>query len=169
MPPLRRTNTTVLLVCEGYAEVELARVIREIFLPRGCGVSLRTENRRGHGGKAALELALQSQREGGYDRYGVLIDTDQHWTDTERDLARAKGIVAIECAPCIEAMLLTADSRRVHVRTADNKSEFERAYGGPAHRRGVIERNFPRSKFENARAHVTAIERFLALLNLSPP
>jgi len=169
MPPLRRTNTTVLLVCEGYAEVELARVIRDIFLPRGCGVSLRTENRRGHGAAAALELAIQSQRDGGYDRYGVLIDTDQHWTNTERELARTKGIGAIECTPCIEAMLLTVDSRRVHVRTADNKSEFERAYGGPAHTRGVIERNFPRAKFENARTRVLAVERFLALLNLSPP
>lgn len=84
MAPLTRTNTTVLLVCEGYAEVEWVRVIRDLYLPRGCGISLRPENRRGYGGAAALTLAVQRRREGEYDRVGVVVDTDQHWGDAQR-------------------------------------------------------------------------------------
>jgi hypothetical protein len=164
MSPLTRTNKTVLLVCEGYAEIELARVIRDLYLPRGCGVSLRAENRRGYGGAAALELAIQRQRVGDYDHYAVLVDTDAHWSNVERQLAVANGITAIECTPCLEAILLKLDHQRFHERTSDNKAEFERVYGGSAHRPGVIQRNFPRSKFDDARQRIPTIDRLLALL-----
>lgn len=164
MPRPTRTNTTLLLVCEGYSEVELARVVRELYLPRYCGISLRAENRRGYGGQAVLERAIQRKREAEYDRFGVLVDTDQHWTDAERELAAAHDITAIECAPCIEAMLLDVDGQRVQARTSDNKTAFERAYGGPASRQGVIERNFPRKKFDDARARVVAVARLLAFI-----
>lgn len=165
MAPLTRTNTTVLLVCEGYAEMEWVRVIRDWYLPRGCGVSLRPENRRGYGGAAALELAIQRRREGDYDRIGVVVDTDQHWSDAERRSAIGNGITIIECTPCLEAMLLSVDGQRVHAGTADNKDSFERAYGGPAHRPGVIRRHFPRAKFDDARKRVLAVHRCLTLLD----
>ena len=132
MPRPTRTNTTLLLVCEGYSEIELARVVRELYLPRYCGISLKAVNRRGYGGQAALELAIQRKHEAQYDRFGVLIDTDRHWTDAERGLAAEHDITAIECAPCIDAMLLEVDGQRVQARTSDNKTAFERAYGAPA-------------------------------------
>ena len=165
MAPLTRTNTTVLLVCEGYAEVEWIRVIRDLYLPRGCGISLRPENRRGFGGAAALTLAVQRRREGDYDRIGVVVDTDQHWGDAERQMAVEHGITAIECIPCIEAMLLSVDGQRTHSSTADNKNAFERLYGGPANRSGVIRRHFPRSKFDVARSRVLAVHRCLTALD----
>lgn len=165
MPRPTRTNTTLLLVCEGYSEVELARVVRELYLPRYCGISLKAVNRRGYGGQAALELAIQRKREAEYDRFGVLVDTDQHWTDAERELAAAHDITAIECAPCIEAMLLDVDGQRVHAQTSANKAAFERAYGGPANRQGVIERNFPRDKFDGARSRVIAVDRLLKFIS----
>jgi hypothetical protein len=164
MPGPTRTNTTLLLVCEGYAEVELARVVRELYLPRYCGTSLRAENRRGFGGAAALQLAIQRKREGDYDRFGVLVDTDCHWSDAERRLADRHAIVAIECTPCIEAMLLTVDGKRAHARTLDNKAEFERVYGGPPNRPGVIGRNFTRAKFDGARPRVHAIDKLLSFV-----
>jgi hypothetical protein len=164
MPRPTRTNTTLLLVCEGYAEVELARVVREIYLPRGCGTSLRSENCRGYGATAALELAIQRQAEGAYEHVGILVDTDQHWSDACRRHAEHCGISAVECIPCLEAMLLTVDGRRVHERTADNKAAFEEAYGSPANRSGVIARHFPREKFDNSRHHVLAVDRLLTFL-----
>lgn len=161
---MRRTNVTCLLVCEGYAEVELARVIRDLYLPRGCGLALRIENRRGFGGAAALELAIERSRDGVYDGCGILIDTDQHWTDAERQTARAHDIIAVECTPCIEAVLLDVDQQRTHARTADNKTAFRRAFGDDAHRCGVIQRHFDRAKLDGARARVRAIDELLRFL-----
>jgi hypothetical protein len=162
---MRRTNVTRLLVCEGYAEVEFARVVRDLYLPRGCGVALKIENRRGSGGAAALALAIERSGHGAYDGYGVLIDTDQQWTGTERDAARAHGIVAVECTPCLEAMLLDVESHRTYARTADNKTAFKRAYGDEAHRHGVIQRHFDRAKLDGARARVAPIDALLRFLN----
>lgn len=164
MPPLTRTNTTLLLVCEGYAEIELARVVRDLYLPRGCGVSMRSENCRGYGAAAALELAIQRRAEGVYDHVGILVDTDQHWNDEHRRQAQRAGITAVESVPCLEAMLLHVDGKRFHARTADNKAAFEEAYGGPAHRAGVIARYFPREKFDEARDRVVAVDHLLSFL-----
>jgi hypothetical protein len=164
MPRPTRTNTTILIVCEGYAEVELVRVLRDIYLPRGCGCSVHPENCRGGGG--VLALTIQRQQEAAYDRYGLIIDTDKHWTGDNRATANALGITAVESTPCLEAMLLAVDGQKVHAGTTDNKAEFERAYGGPASRPGVIARHFTRSKFDAARARVLALDQLLAFLGV---
>src|SRR5580700_11626752 len=103
---MRRTHYTIMLVCEGYAEDQFARVIRDLYLERNCGTILQRKNARGNGGARALQLALQLRRETAHDAYGVLIDTDQHWGDDERTQATAAEIQAIENTPCLEATLL---------------------------------------------------------------
>src|SRR5687768_11275808 len=112
MPRLIRTNYTLLLVCEGDAELELARVMRDCYLPRFCGTVLAFENAHGFGGAHALEVALQRQKESAYDGYGVLIDTDQHWSDGDRERAQVANIIYIENNPCLEATLLSVAGHR---------------------------------------------------------
>ena len=161
---MRRTHYTIMLVCEGYAEDEFARVIRDLYLERNCGTILQRKNAHGNGGARALQLALQLKRETAHDAYGVLIDTDQHWGDDERAQANASEILAIENTPCLEATLLQIDGQNSHRLTRDNKAAFEERYGGPANREGVIRRNFTRKKFELARSRVAALEQFLRFI-----
>jgi hypothetical protein len=160
---MRHTHYTIVLVCEGYAEQELARVIRDLYLPRNCGTTLQSKNSR-HGAPHALELAVQLSAQGDYDEYALIIDTDQHWDDTARSRAHANRIVVIENVPCVEATLLKVDGQNSYNSTADNKSAFEAQYGGPAHRNGVIRRHFPRSKFDAARSRVATIDQLLRLI-----
>jgi hypothetical protein len=169
MPRPTRTNTTILLVCEGYAEVEFTRVVRDIYLPRGCGTSLRPENRRGYGGAAALELAIQRRAEGAYDRYGLLIDTDQHWSDEHRQRAKTNGICVVECTPCLEAVLLSVGNQKTYPATRDNKAAFDRVYGGPPNRPGLIARHFTRQVFDDARQRVTTIDQILTFVGIEEP
>ena len=159
-----RTHHTVLVVCEGDAEDQLACVIRDLYLPRNCGTTLHRKNARGHGGAGALQLALEFQQSTAYDRYALLIDTDRHWGDDERALAAEHSIVAIENDPCIEAMLLQVDGQPVRARTRDNKAAFRARYGDDANREGIIRRNFTRQMFDNARGRIQALERFLTLI-----
>jgi hypothetical protein len=160
---MRRTHYTILLVCEGYAEHEFARVIRDLYLPRDCGTTIQPKNAR-RGTPYALELAIQLRTQGHYNEYALIVDTDQHWDSAARARAQANGIVVIENAPCLEATLLKVDGQQSYQSTSDNKVAFEARYGGPPHRDGVIRRHFPRSKFDTARAHVAAIERLLTLI-----
>lgn len=164
MRRLRRTNHTLLLVCEGYAEVELARFIRDCYLPRDCGIALSYENARGSGGAHALDLIVERQRQTVFDAYGVLIDTDSNWDDDERRRAQNAGIVCIENTPCIEATLLTVAGHKARPTSRENKQEFERLYGSPAHRPGVIARHFNVELLNAARTRVIAIDQFLRFL-----
>jgi hypothetical protein len=153
-----------MLVCEGYAEDEFVRVIRDLYLERNCGTILQRKNARGNGGARALQLALQLKRETAHDAYGVLIDTDQHWGHDERAQAKVSEIQTIENTPCLEATLLQIDGQDSHRLTRDNKAAFEERYGGPAHREGVIRRNFTQNKFEQARSRVAALEQLLRFI-----
>lgn len=60
MRPLRRTNTTVLLVCEGYAEIELARVIRDNCRQSACPYA---------NGRQQVEIRARLQWAGTQARY----------------------------------------------------------------------------------------------------
>jgi hypothetical protein len=161
---MRRTHYTIMLVCEGYAEDQFARVIHDLYLPRNCGTTLQRRNARGYGGAGALDVALQLQPQTGHDAYGILVDTNTHWGDPERARAQQAGIVVVENNPCLEAILLQVDGQRVHQQTRENKASFVTLYGGPASREGVIRRNFPRDKFDDARSHVAAIDQLLRFI-----
>lgn len=161
---MRRTHFTVLVVCEGDAEDRLARLIRDLYLPRNCGTTLQRRNSHGHGGAGALRLAPELKPSTVFDRYGVLVDTDQHWGDAERSLAQQHSIVPIENDPCLEAVLLQVAGERAHRLTRDNKAAFEARFGSPACREGVLERNFNRAMFDAARGNIAAIDRLLRLV-----
>jgi hypothetical protein len=162
---VRRSHHTILLVCEGYADDELARVIRDIYLSRNCGINLSRKNARGNSGARALRLAQQFKHHTPqYDEYAVLVDTDADWGDSERARARSAGIICVENAPCLEATLLIVDGQSTHRDSHDNKRVFKELYGGPAHQKGVIQRNFTKAKFDSTRSRVGAIDSLLRLL-----
>ncbi len=161
---MRRTHHTILLVCEGDAEDQLARVIRDRYLPRNCGTTLARKNARGYGGARTLELAVELKNTTAYDEYGVMVDTDRHWGEAERTRAQQHGIVVIENHPCLEAMLLEIAGHRSRRQTQENKATFEAQFGSPAHREGVIERHFTREMFDNARSRIASLHKLLSLI-----
>ena len=163
---MRQTHFTVLVICEGEAEDQLAQLIRDLYLPRHCGTRLQRRNAHGHGGAGALRLALEMKASTEFHRYGVLVDTDRHWGNAERALAQQHSVVAIENDPCLEAVLLKVAGERAHRATSDNKAAFEQRFGSPANREGVLERHFTRAMFDGARTSIGAIDTFLQLIRL---
>jgi hypothetical protein len=161
---MRRTHFTILLVCEGYAEDEFACVIRDAYLPRNCGVSLQRRNARGNSGARALDLAIESKPHTEHDVYAVMVDTDVDRGDEQRTRAGQQRIVVLENIPCLEATLLQVDGQRPSRPGRDPKSLFAERYGGPAHRKDVIRRHFPREKFDTARGNIAVIGQFLELI-----
>lgn len=161
---MRRTHFTVLAVCEGYAEDQLACTVRDLYLARNCGTTLQRRNAHGYGGAHALEVALDLKESTEYDRYAVLVDTDRHWGEAERALAARHGIVAIEHRPCLEAMLLAVDRQPARASTRDYKAAFRERYGDDASRDGLIARHFTREMFDGARDRVEALDRLLGLI-----
>lgn len=161
---MRRTHFTVLLVCEGDAEDQLAQLVRDLYLPRNCGTTLQRRNSHGHGGAGALRLALELKASTEFQQYGVLVDTDQHWSDVERALAHQHSINPVENDPCIESVLLQVAGERAYRSTRDNKAAFESRFGSPANREGLLERHFTRQMFDSARSKITSIDALLRLI-----
>jgi hypothetical protein len=161
---MRRTNHTIVLVCEGYGDCQFASLVRDLYLPRDCGTALQIKNARGFGGRHALRMAQELKMQAAHDSYGVMIDTDSHWGEQERIAASSARIIAVENDPSLEAMLLRIARREVARTTAENKRIFEEAFGGPANRDGIIRRNFDRSKIDSARSAVGSLDLLLRLL-----
>jgi hypothetical protein len=161
---MRRTNYTIALVGEGEGDCQLTVQVRDLYLPRFCGIALTIKNARGFGGRHALSLALELKALDAHDAYGVMIDTDRHWGREERRAANKAGIVAIENDPSLEATLLRIDGCSIARTTAENKRIFADRFGGPAHRSGVIKRHFDRAKIDAARSSVAALDALLRLL-----
>jgi hypothetical protein len=161
---MRRTNYTIALVGEGDGEWQLGVHVRDLYLPRFCGTALQMRNARGFGGRHALSLALELKALDAHDAYGVMIDTDALWNDEDRHLASKAGIAVIENDPSLEATLLRIDGCAIARTTADNKRIFADRFGGPAHRSGIIRRNFHRAKIDAARSRVAALDALLRLL-----
>jgi hypothetical protein len=161
---VRRTHITRMLVCEGDADEHFARHVGDLYLARDCGTVLQRRNAHGYGGTHALRLAVQLKKQTAHDGYGILIDVDCHWSLKDRLQARAKGIVVIASDPCLEATLLAIDGQPPYRKTPENKAAFETRYGGPAHRNGVIRRNFPRDKLDAARVRVKVVDQILRFI-----
>ena len=161
---MRRTHWTIILICEGTAELQYATTIRDCYLSRNCGTVLQPQNAHGGGGKKSLWMARSLQSQTAHDAYGILIDTDEHWADEDRVEAKRAGIVVIENTPCLEAILLRIGGNRISPKTKENKEAFEKEYGGPAHTPNLIKKYFPKSKFEAARSAGSALDEFLRLI-----
>ncbi len=162
----RHQRHTILIVCEGYAEEELVRYIRALYLPRPSSLALSTQNARGGGGKHVLDHALRIRKRVAYDELAILADTDQDWDNTQRQRALTNRIHALESSPCLEAWLLVVNGHTARGSGAQIKREFERIYGTHAHDPTVYPRHFPKGVLDNARSEIAVLDQLLQLLRV---
>ena len=162
----RRVRRTLCIVCEGYAEVELVRHIRQLYLARSGEIALQTRNARGGGGRAALDLALSPRVRGAYDSIAIFVDTDKDWDDVQRQRARTRHINVLESSPCLESWLLAVAGHRTGGGAAQLKREFATRFGAEAHNTIVYGRHFPRTVLDAARPRVSTLDQLLRLIDV---
>lgn len=162
----RHTNHTVLLVGEGKADYCLLEVIRELYVTRGCGISLTVKEGYGFGGQRTLERAMELRIDTPYDASGVLVDIDRHWTDAERELARAQGISFFENDPCLEAFVLRIFNEKPPTTARASKTAFERRFGCEAHQNGILRKRLTRDVIDAARLTVPTLDSLLTFLRV---
>jgi len=164
---IRRLATLALLaVGEGDAELLLLKHLKQLYLPRGCGTTLKVQGGLGKGGKGVLDYALRASAGFAYDRRIVLLDTDTDWNDEQRRRAKSEEIVVVESDPCLEAWLLTIHGFASGSQTSNCKQEFSRRFGGPAHDPTIYERHFPKELLDSRRAVVLPLGELLVSLGV---
>lgn len=166
MPAPMRIKRSIIAVGEGKAEAAFLEHVKAVYMPRGCGVSLKVKPALGKGGKGVLDYAERQCAGLDYDVRIVLLDTDVDWNDGQRRRARQLGFVVVESTPCLEAWLLAIHRDHRPRISAHHKREFEARFGHPAHQPAVYARHFSRPLLEAERHRVAPLGLLLDALGV---
>jgi hypothetical protein len=161
----RALRGTLLIVGEGYAEVELLRYLRASYTHGRSGLAITIKNARGKGAGHVIQSVIRQSAQSAFDRKAALLDADDGWTPTIQALAQRKRIDVVASSPCLEAWLLDITRRSGQRSTAEHKREFERHFGQPAHRLNFRD-HFPREVLDAERARVEPLALLLGLMGV---
>lgn len=101
-----KAQRTLLIVGEGYDEVAFLNHLKQVYVPRGCGLSVTIKNARGKGALHVIKWAASQAAIANYDTVAALLDTDTDWDAKTEKLAKTKKIQVLKSEPCFEAMML---------------------------------------------------------------
>ncbi len=97
---------TLLIVGEGYHEEAFLNHVKQLYAPRGCGLSVTIKNARGKGAKHVIDWTIRQAAVAKYDVVAAMLDTDTDWTDAVAKLAKTKRIQVLASKPCFDAVML---------------------------------------------------------------
>lgn len=159
----RVARTTLLIMGEGYAEVEFLSILRREYTANRQGVQLTIANAYGKGARNVIQQAIN--RRNGFDRTGALFDTDTDWNDTVKKMGEKHGLILLPCEPCLEgSLLLPIMGVKPLATTAQNKALFEKLAGAQAHANGVLTKAITRARLDVAEEQ--QLEPLLSLLKI---
>lgn len=168
LPPAetRTVKETLLIVCEGDAEIAFVRFVKRTYADV-LGRAVQEHNAKGKGGKHLLESGLRRAKNNrAYDKVVLLLDTDQDWNDELRARARKARvgkhpISVIEANPCLEAWLLQILGAETEGDTRHMKQKFQAHTGVEAHEPEWMERLLNRDVLDKARARVPQLAELM--------
>jgi RloB-like protein len=155
-----------LAVGEGKAEMLFLSHIKALYLPRGCGTTLKITGGLGKGGKGVLDYAISISANADYDKRIVLLDTDADWDDAQRARTKEYGFDVVESSPCLEAWLLAIHGEQRMLNSDECKRVFEKRFAMRAHDERVYETHFPKQLLDEKRAQADTLDHLLRLLSV---
>jgi hypothetical protein len=167
-PPvkIRTVKETLLVVCEGDAEIAFVRFVKRTYAD-ALGRAVQEHNAKGKGGKHVLESGLsRAKNNRAYDKVVLLLDTDKDWNDALRARARRARVgkhpvSVIEANPCLEAWLLEILGVETEGDTRHMKQKFTAHTGVDAHEPEWMKRLLNRDLLDEARARVSQLAELM--------
>ena len=104
--PIWKARRTLLIVGEGRDEEAFLNHVKQLYAPRGCGLSVAIKNARGKGALHVIGWTARQIANADYDAVAALLDTDADWNSKTERLARTRKIKVLKSEPCFEAMML---------------------------------------------------------------
>ena len=162
----RTIKETLLIVCEGDAEIEFVRFVKRTYAD-ALGRAVQETNAKGKGGKHVLEVGIRRARNNrAFDKLILLLDTDQDWDDKLRAKARNTRIgkhtlSVIESSPCLEAWLLQILDATCEGDTRQLKQKFKEHTLVEAHDPTWMARFLNRNLLDKAREQVPQLAELM--------
>jgi hypothetical protein len=163
--PLRKTNTTVLIVVEGETEEAFAAHLKRLYYQRGMPLSVSIKNAHGYGPQGMIDKIKSVTQTADFDRRFAVLDTDIALLPAQEKWLRTQKIGLIFSSPAIEATLLAILGKQAPAVTGACKSELQKqAPGDPTDAR-YYEKYFSQATLETARLKNPTLEALIAALS----
>lgn len=101
-----KAQRTLLIVGEGRHEEAFLNHLKQLYVPRGCGLTVTIKNARGKGALHVIEWTIRQIANADFDTVATLLDTDTGWDTKAESLAKRRKIQVLKSEPCFEAMML---------------------------------------------------------------
>jgi hypothetical protein len=101
-----KAQRTLLIVGEGRHEEAFLNHVKQLYVPRGCGLAVTIKNARGKGAKHVVEWTAKQIANVAYDKAAAMLDTDTDWSPAVARLARTRRIQILASEPCFDAVML---------------------------------------------------------------
>lgn len=140
--PLRKTNTTVLIVVEGETEEAFAAHLKRLYYQRGMPLSVSIKNARGYGPQGIIDKLKSVAQTADFDHRYAVLDSDIPLLPEQEKWLRLQKIGLIFSTPAIEATLLAILGKHSPDLTSACKSELQKQTPGDPTDRTVLREIF---------------------------
>lgn len=159
-----RAQRTLLIVGEGYHEEAFLNHVKQLYAPRGCGLSVTIKNARGKGAKHVIDWTIRQAAIAKFDTVAAMLDTDTDWTHAVAKQARIKKIQVLASIPCFDAMLLRLLGKTPPAGASASKQQLAPFVNHDPTKRQNYEPHFGVASLEAGRIHEPTIDGLLRLM-----
>lgn len=153
----------MLIVGEGRDEEAFLNHLKQLYVPRGCGLSVTIKNARGKGALHVIDWTARQIANANYDVVAALLDTDTDWNAKTEKLARAKKIQVLKSEPCFEAMMLRLIGKSAVGDAHALKKQFALLVNNDATQSENYAKHFGRDLLQARKCNERTIEELLKL------
>lgn len=158
-----KAQRTLLIVGEGRHEEAFLNHLKQLYVPRGCGLSVTIKNARGKGALHVIKWTAGQIANAEYDAVAALLDTDVDWNAKTEKLARTKKIQVLKSEPCFEAMMLRLIGKTPIGEAHALKKQFAPHVSNDATQKGHYALNFGHACLQTGRGKEPTIDALLKL------
>lgn len=160
-----KAQRTLLIVGEGADEVAFLSHVKQLYVQRGCGLSVKIKNAQGKGAKHVIEWTARQMAIADYDVVAALLDTDTDWSPAVEKLAKKKKIQVLPSEPCFEALMLRVLAENPNSNTPALKKQFAPFVNNDATESQNYAIHFSPERLQSGRSHELTIDALLKLIN----
>ena len=159
-----KAQRTLLIVGEGRHEEAFLNHLKQLYVPRGCGLAVTIKNAHGKGARHVIQWTARQIANARYDEVAALLDTDVDWNAQTEKLAKSKKIQVLKSEPCFEAMMLRLVGKPANGAAHEFKKQFAPLVNNDATQRDHYALYFGDANLQAGRGKVPTIDALLKLL-----
>lgn len=157
---------TVIIVGEGLTEKAFLEYLRQFYIKRNSGISVKIQAATGGSPESILKYINGIIEQFDYDSKAILMDTDKEWSLLLRKKAQQKKIKLIGSQPCIEGLILEILEHNVPYESKSCKDACCKLFRGKLTNKETYQEQLSFERIEQKRQGISTLNEILTLFTL---